>query len=117
MLRHFFHDERIANHITHYFRCIESGLLTQDRALIKFHEHHQPRSAKLLMDHTFKFSKGGRGMHCLHELDHIWMANSLKTSSNGLEDMTLSLSISTFLTVMFSVCEDKSHFFILYIPR
>src|SRR5215469_17811874 len=84
MLRHFFHDERIANQITHYFGSIESGLLTQDRTLIKFHEQHQPCSAKLLMDYIFKFSKGVRRMHCLPELDHIWMANSPFQSRQNL---------------------------------
>src|SRR5215467_3206321 len=102
MLRHFFHDERIANQITYYFRNIESGLLTHDRTLIKFHEHHQPRRAKLLMDHILceEF------IAFLNSTISGWPiapSRVAKTSSNGLEDMTLSLSISTFLTVMFSL--------------
>src|SRR5207253_4117825 len=49
-------------------------------------KHHQPRRAKVLMYHTFKFSKGVRSMRCLHEFDHIWMANSrFQTRQNLLE--------------------------------
>src|SRR5262249_34680785 len=84
MPRHFFHDERIANQITYYFRSIESGFLTHDRTLIKFHKHHQSCRAKVLMDYTFKFSKIPRSMRCLHEFDHIWMANSAFQSRQNL---------------------------------
>ena len=58
MLCHFFHDKRIADQKAHDFRRVEPGLLTQNRAVIEFHEHHQPRPAEAPMDHTFQFSKG-----------------------------------------------------------
>src|SRR5258708_1387130 len=75
VLCHFFHDEPVADHKAHDFRRVEPGLPTQNRAMIEFHKHHQPRPAEASMDHTFQFSKGPCALSCLHELDHIRMPN------------------------------------------
>src|SRR5271169_2394849 len=76
MLCHFLHDERIADHKSYDFRCIEPGLLAENRTVIKHHEHHQPRLAQSFLNRTFQFSKGPCDLGCLPELDHIGMPNS-----------------------------------------
>lgn len=64
----------------------------------------QPRPAEAPVNHTFQFSKCPCALSCLHELDYIRTpiaaSSAAITASNGLEDVTLNRSISTFLIVM-----------------
>jgi len=57
------------------------------------------------MDHIFQFGKGPCACGCLQELDDIRMPDcalrAATTASNGLEDVTVSRSISNFLIGMF----------------
>jgi hypothetical protein len=53
MLCHFLHDEGIADQEAHDFRRVEPSLLTQNRAVIEFHEHHQPGSWLNLIEGFF----------------------------------------------------------------
>src|ERR1035438_2844871 len=71
VLGHFFHDEWISNYKPNNLWFIKPGLLSQNCALIEFHEHHQPSIPKTLMDCSFQFSKGGRVSNCVGKLDHI----------------------------------------------
>jgi len=59
MLCHLLHDERIADHTAHDFRCVESGLPAQNRAVIEFHKHHQPRPAQTFTNRDLKRSARG----------------------------------------------------------
>src|ERR1700733_2413763 len=68
---HFFHDQWISNYKPNNLWFIKTGLLSQNCALIEFHEHHQPSIPKTLMDCSFQFSKGLRVSNCVSKLDHI----------------------------------------------
>src|ERR1700730_8909725 len=72
---HFFHDEWINNHKAYDFPCVEPGLLPQNRAVIEYPEHHQPRPAQSFLKRTFQFGKALCALDCLPELDDIGMPN------------------------------------------
>src|SRR5579872_644945 len=60
VLRHFLHDERVADKKPDDSRCLLTRFFLQNRALVKLHKQHQSCFAQTFLNCTFQFGKTTR---------------------------------------------------------